>query len=124
MPRCGRGQESPLQLTFEVREAVVMDGDLGENEKKKKLKVEPKWRDCGVGFGDILTVDFWCSNLFFLSRVMSAIPTSHIPVHVCHEIPQAVTHYVCSLQQWCEHQGPRPTLGHCIFVSFLSSLSP
>ena len=27
-----------------------MDRDLGENEKKKKkLKVEPKWRDCGVG---------------------------------------------------------------------------
>ena len=53
-----------------------MDGDLGENEKK--LKVEPKWCDCGVGFGDILTVDFWCSNLFFLSRVMSAISASHI----------------------------------------------
>ncbi|KAH9983978.1 hypothetical protein BJV77DRAFT_1072454 [Russula vinacea] len=35
-----------------------MDGGLGENEKKK-LKVEPtKWRDCGVGFGDIPTVDF------------------------------------------------------------------
>ena len=26
--------------------------------RKKKLKVEPKWRDCGVGFGDIPTVDF------------------------------------------------------------------
>ena len=38
--------------------------------RKKKLKVEPtKWRDCGVGFGDIPTVDFgptvdfWCSIL-------------------------------------------------------------
>ena len=40
MPRRGRGRESPLRLTFEVREALAMDGDPGENEKKK-LKVEP-----------------------------------------------------------------------------------
>ena len=49
-----------------------MDGDPGENEKKK-TESRTKWRDCGVGFGDIPTVDFgptvdfWCSNL--LSRV-------------------------------------------------------
>ena len=59
-----------------------MDGGLGENEKKK-LKVKPtKWRDCGVGFGDIPTVDFWCSILrILLSRVAS--PSSLLPQHPC-----------------------------------------
>ena len=42
MPRCGRGRESPLQLTFAVREAVAMDGDLGENEKKNEKKKKTK----------------------------------------------------------------------------------
>ena len=54
--------------------------------RKKKLKVEPtKWRDCGVGFGDIPTVDFgptvdfWCSILrILLSRVAS--PSSLLPL--------------------------------------------
>ena len=64
-----------------------MDGDPGENEKKK-LKVEPSGVT-GVGFGDIPMVDFgpmvdfWCSNL--LSRASpsssphpSCIPASHM----------------------------------------------
>jgi hypothetical protein len=61
--------------------------------RKKKLKVEPtKWRDCGVGFGDIPTVDFgptvdfWCSILrILLSRVAS--PSSLLPQHPCPSCP-------------------------------------
>ena len=57
-----------------------MDGGLGENEKKKLKVVPTKWRDCGVGFGDIPTVDFWCSILrILLSRVAS--PSSLLPQH-------------------------------------------
>ena len=61
--------------------------------RKKKLKVEPtKWRDCGVGFGDIPTVDFgptvdfWCSILqILLSHVAS--PSSLLPQHPCPSCP-------------------------------------
>ena len=61
--------------------------------RKKKLKVEPtKWHDCGVGFGDIPTVDFgptvdfWCSILrILLSRVAS--PSSLLPQHPCPSCP-------------------------------------
>ena len=44
------------------------------------------WRDCGVGFGDIPTVDFgpmvdfWCSNYFFSkSRRVSSLPLERPP---------------------------------------------
>ena len=58
-----------------------MDGGLGENEKKK-LKVEPtKWRDCGVGFGDIPMVDFGVRIFFFQVALClpSLVSCLHLP---------------------------------------------
>ena len=63
---------------------------LVKMKKKKKTESRTKWRDCGVGFGDILMVDFGPTVDFlvfefsnsFKSRRISLIPlaTASLPL--------------------------------------------
>ena len=93
--------------------------------RKKNLKVEPtKWRDCGVGFGDIPTVDFgptvdfWCSILrILLSRVAS--PSSLLPQHPCPSCP--VRDPSCS---GCPSRSVPLAAGHPSRLHRLSCLRP
>ena len=61
-----------------------MDDEDQDGERTgEKNESRTRWRDCGVGFEDIPTVDFvdfWCLNFFFTkSRRVSSLPLERPP---------------------------------------------